>query len=99
MGPLGRPTQNSEPNAPTVAVLYYRAHHMSGNTAFVQALWDAPPPTRRPPAHAPPPASAATTFPHRQPPLTPTTPTNINNQHTGKRGTAEGKSPRSKTQA
>ncbi|CAM5737530.1 hypothetical protein SBADM41S_02572 [Streptomyces badius] len=24
--------------APTVAVLYYRAHHMSGNTAFVDAL-------------------------------------------------------------
>ncbi|GHJ40409.1 cobaltochelatase subunit CobN [Streptomyces sp. TS71-3] len=24
--------------APTVAVLYYRAHHMSGNTAFVEAL-------------------------------------------------------------
>ncbi|MBF8169592.1 cobaltochelatase subunit CobN [Streptomyces olivaceus] len=26
---------------PTVAVLYYRAHHMSGNTAFVHALCDA----------------------------------------------------------
>ncbi|NEB81009.1 cobaltochelatase subunit CobN [Streptomyces sp. SID14478] len=25
---------------PTVAVLYYRAHHMSGNTAFVHALCD-----------------------------------------------------------
>ncbi|MFE4591797.1 cobaltochelatase subunit CobN [Streptomyces laurentii] len=27
--------------APTIAVLYYRAHHMSGNTAFVGALCDA----------------------------------------------------------
>ncbi|WP_369204864.1 cobaltochelatase subunit CobN [Streptomyces sp. PU-14G] len=28
-------------DAPTVAVLYYRAHHMSGNTAFAVALCDA----------------------------------------------------------
>ncbi|MBO1333610.1 cobaltochelatase subunit CobN [Streptomyces sp. VRA16 Mangrove soil] len=28
-------------DGPTVAVLYYRAHHMSGNTAFVHALCDA----------------------------------------------------------
>ncbi|MGY1437087.1 cobaltochelatase subunit CobN [Streptomyces reniochalinae] len=28
-------------DAPTVAVLYYRAHHMSGNTAFAAALCDA----------------------------------------------------------
>lgn len=27
--------------APTIAVLYYRAHHMSGNTAFAAALCDA----------------------------------------------------------
>ncbi|WP_052845119.1 cobaltochelatase subunit CobN [Streptomyces sp. NRRL S-31] len=38
-GPLER---RSQPAAgPTVAVLYYRAHHMSGNTAFVHALCDA----------------------------------------------------------
>ncbi|MFH9673358.1 cobaltochelatase subunit CobN [Streptomyces sp. NPDC017405] len=38
-GPLER---RSRPAAgPTVAVLYYRAHHMSGNTAFVHALCDA----------------------------------------------------------
>ncbi|MFD8371510.1 cobaltochelatase subunit CobN [Streptomyces sp. NPDC059688] len=40
-GPLERPAPSGEPNAPTVAVLYYRAHHMSGNTAFVHALCDA----------------------------------------------------------
>lgn len=36
-GPLER---EADPAAtgPTVAVLYYRAHHMSGNTAFVDAL-------------------------------------------------------------
>ncbi|MFI7385139.1 cobaltochelatase subunit CobN [Streptomyces sp. NPDC049813] len=38
-GPLERtPSQTA---GPTVAVLYYRAHHMSGNTAFVGALCDA----------------------------------------------------------
>jgi cobaltochelatase CobN len=38
-GPLPRdPAAN---DGPTVAVLYYRAHHMSGNTAFVGALCDA----------------------------------------------------------
>ncbi|WP_306335053.1 cobaltochelatase subunit CobN [Streptomyces sp. KL118A] len=35
-GPLERTTRAVE--GPTVAVLYYRAHHMSGNTAFVDAL-------------------------------------------------------------
>jgi cobaltochelatase CobN len=40
-GPLERPAPPVAPDAPTVAVLYYRAHHMSGNTAFVHALCDA----------------------------------------------------------
>ncbi|MFE9346820.1 cobaltochelatase subunit CobN [Streptomyces olivaceus] len=54
-GPLERePERDAEPEpergpvrepvgaaGPTVAVLYYRAHHMSGNTAFVHALCDA----------------------------------------------------------
>ncbi|RLL68057.1 cobaltochelatase subunit CobN [Streptomyces sp. Z26] len=31
-------TGRGETVVPTVAVLYYRAHHMSGNTAFVEAL-------------------------------------------------------------
>ncbi|MDT0567660.1 cobaltochelatase subunit CobN [Streptomyces sp. DSM 3412] len=35
-GPLSREARNTD--GPTVAVLYYRAHHMSGNTAFVDAL-------------------------------------------------------------
>ncbi|HET6355165.1 cobaltochelatase subunit CobN [Streptomyces sp.] len=35
-GPLERTARESD--GPTVAVLYYRAHHMSGNTAFVDAL-------------------------------------------------------------
>ncbi|MFG3495910.1 cobaltochelatase subunit CobN [Streptomyces sp. NPDC047928] len=38
-GPLEREPRNTD--GPTVAVLYYRAHHMSGNTAFVGALCDA----------------------------------------------------------
>ncbi|MER7404940.1 cobaltochelatase subunit CobN [Streptomyces sp. NPDC000070] len=38
-GPL--PREGRETGGPTVAVLYYRAHHMSGNTAFVGALCDA----------------------------------------------------------
>ncbi|MEU1407506.1 cobaltochelatase subunit CobN [Streptomyces sp. NPDC005728] len=38
-GPLELPDQPTD--GPTVAVLYYRAHHMSGNTAFVHALCDA----------------------------------------------------------
>ncbi|NBE50956.1 cobaltochelatase subunit CobN [Streptomyces boluensis] len=36
-GPLER-TARTDIEGPTVAVLYYRAHHMSGNTAFVDAL-------------------------------------------------------------
>ncbi|GHC96127.1 cobaltochelatase subunit CobN [Streptomyces violarus] len=39
-GPLER-TPRDGADGPTVAVLYYRAHHMSGNTAFVGALCDA----------------------------------------------------------
>ncbi|WP_060882535.1 cobaltochelatase subunit CobN [Streptomyces caniscabiei] len=38
-GPL--PRQARDTDGPTVAVLYYRAHHMSGNTAFVDALCEA----------------------------------------------------------
>ncbi|MGI5469991.1 cobaltochelatase subunit CobN [Streptomyces sp. CA-132043] len=38
-GPLERTARTDiATDAPTVAVLYYRAHHMSGNTAFVDAL-------------------------------------------------------------
>ncbi|MGW2653661.1 cobaltochelatase subunit CobN [Streptomyces sp. NPDC001478] len=37
-GPLDRTPRATAPDVPTVAVLYYRAHHMSGNTAFVEAL-------------------------------------------------------------
>ncbi|WP_368396363.1 cobaltochelatase subunit CobN [Streptomyces sclerotialus] len=38
-GPLERTAREDvAADAPTVAVLYYRAHHMSGNTAFVDAL-------------------------------------------------------------
>ncbi|MCX4661265.1 cobaltochelatase subunit CobN [Streptomyces uncialis] len=44
-GPLERTPGRTAPAAdgivPTVAVLYYRAHHMSGNTSFVAALCDA----------------------------------------------------------
>ncbi|MEV6083745.1 cobaltochelatase subunit CobN [Streptomyces parvulus] len=39
-GPLER-TARPDADGPTVAVLYYRAHHMSGNTDFVHALCDA----------------------------------------------------------
>ncbi|MDI2125781.1 cobaltochelatase subunit CobN [Yinghuangia seranimata] len=38
-GRLERSTRN--PDAPAVGVLYYRAHHLAGNTAFVGALCDA----------------------------------------------------------
>lgn len=38
-GPLERTART--PDGPTIAVLYYRAHHMSGNTAFIAALCDA----------------------------------------------------------
>ncbi|MFI6644938.1 cobaltochelatase subunit CobN [Streptomyces sp. NPDC050504] len=37
-GPLERTAREVPDGAPTVAVLYYRAHHMSGNTGFVDAL-------------------------------------------------------------
>ncbi|WP_052411313.1 cobaltochelatase subunit CobN [Streptomyces sp. NRRL S-118] len=39
-GPLERPAPK-DGTGPTVAVLYYRAHHMSGNTAFIHTLCDA----------------------------------------------------------
>lgn len=38
-GPLERAARTT--TGPTVAVLYYRAHHMSGNTGFVDALCEA----------------------------------------------------------
>ncbi|MYS39511.1 cobaltochelatase CobN [Streptomyces sp. KhCrAH-43] len=37
-GPLERTPRETGDGAPTVAVLYYRAHHMSGNTAFIETL-------------------------------------------------------------
>lgn len=37
-GPLERTPRETPDSAPTVAVLYYRAHHMSGNTAFIETL-------------------------------------------------------------
>ena len=38
-GPLERtPAPDADPDGPLIALLYYRAHHMSGNTAFVEAL-------------------------------------------------------------
>ncbi|WP_221632601.1 cobaltochelatase subunit CobN [Oryzihumus leptocrescens] len=43
-GRLDRPAAAAAPTVeprPTVALLYYRAHHMSGNTGFVEALCDA----------------------------------------------------------
>ncbi|NUV58286.1 cobaltochelatase subunit CobN [Streptomyces sp. CAI-85] len=40
-GPLERPERELPEGGPTIAVLYYRAHHMSGNTAFVHTLCDA----------------------------------------------------------
>ncbi|GAA2258872.1 cobaltochelatase subunit CobN [Streptomyces amakusaensis] len=40
-GPLERTARVTDDAAPTIAVLYYRAHHMSGNTAFVDALCSA----------------------------------------------------------
>ncbi|ADI04885.1 cobaltochelatase subunit CobN [Streptomyces bingchenggensis BCW-1] len=39
-GPLER-TAREDVTGPRIAVLYYRAHHMSGNTAFVEALCQA----------------------------------------------------------
>ena len=40
-GLLDRPDASSGIAAPTVAVLYYRAHHSAGNVSFVHALADA----------------------------------------------------------
>lgn len=37
-GRLRRTPRAENPGGPLIAVLYYRAHHMSGNTAFVDAL-------------------------------------------------------------
>ncbi|MYU53496.1 MULTISPECIES: cobaltochelatase subunit CobN [Streptomyces] len=39
-GELSRPTraEGADETGPRIAVLYYRAHHMSGNTGFVDAL-------------------------------------------------------------
>ncbi|MCC2277805.1 cobaltochelatase subunit CobN [Streptomyces sp. ET3-23] len=37
-GELERTPKAANPDGPLVAVLYYRAHHMSGNTDFVDAL-------------------------------------------------------------
>jgi cobaltochelatase CobN len=37
-GVLERPHASARADAPTVAVLYYRAHQMAGNTAFVETL-------------------------------------------------------------
>ncbi|MBB6174510.1 cobaltochelatase CobN [Nocardiopsis mwathae] len=39
-GPLERSAREGA-DGPTIAVVYYRAHHMSGNTAFVDALCQA----------------------------------------------------------
>ncbi|RSS92924.1 cobaltochelatase subunit CobN [Streptomyces sp. WAC05292] len=39
-GPLERPDAADAADGPRIAVLYYRAHQMSGNTAFVHALCD-----------------------------------------------------------
>jgi cobaltochelatase CobN len=42
-GVLDRPARQRAPapNGPTIAILYYRAHHVAGNTGFVHALADA----------------------------------------------------------
>jgi len=40
-GVLERTSVPAAPGRPTVAVLYYRAHHLAGNTGFVHALCDA----------------------------------------------------------
>ncbi|WP_225731778.1 MULTISPECIES: cobaltochelatase subunit CobN [unclassified Nocardia] len=37
-GELPRTAAESDPDAPTVAVIYYRAQHLAGNTAYVDAL-------------------------------------------------------------
>ncbi|GAA4766929.1 cobaltochelatase subunit CobN [Streptomyces sanyensis] len=40
-GRLERTVRRENPSGPRIAVLYYRAHHMSGNNAFVDALCSA----------------------------------------------------------
>jgi cobaltochelatase CobN len=40
-GVLERPARPPAPGHPVVAILYYRAHHLAGNTGFVQVLADA----------------------------------------------------------
>jgi cobaltochelatase CobN len=40
-GVLERPARPPAPGHPVVAILYYRAHHLAGNTGFVHALADA----------------------------------------------------------
>ncbi|HJQ44151.1 MAG TPA: cobaltochelatase subunit CobN, partial [Jatrophihabitantaceae bacterium] len=40
-GLLERPVGDGGGDGPTVAVLYYRAHHVAGNTEFVHAITDA----------------------------------------------------------
>ncbi|WP_316575148.1 cobaltochelatase subunit CobN [Nocardia canadensis] len=37
-GELGRAARILEPHAPTVAVVYYRAQHLAGNTGYIDAL-------------------------------------------------------------
>ncbi|NED69159.1 hypothetical protein G3I15_50400, partial [Streptomyces sp. SID10244] len=37
-GVLERPAQATVTSAPTIAVLYYRAQHLAGNTRYVEAL-------------------------------------------------------------
>ncbi|TSB22435.1 cobaltochelatase subunit CobN [Streptomyces benahoarensis] len=37
-GELERPTARKDIDGPLIPVLYYRAHHMSGNTGFIDAL-------------------------------------------------------------
>jgi cobaltochelatase CobN len=40
-GILERPATKPTPDGPVVGILYYRAHHVAGNTGFVHALADA----------------------------------------------------------
>ena len=40
-GHLERPTTETTPDQPRIAVLYYRAQHLAGNTAYIHALCDA----------------------------------------------------------
>jgi cobaltochelatase CobN len=40
-GILERPASQQAPHGPKIAILYYRAHHVAGNTGFVHALADA----------------------------------------------------------